>query len=348
MAMQVPTLFDLRPSRPVPCPPARVAPEPGRAVRRGPTLLAVDGDSLGHRSFHGAAAAAAEGDRRGPVHGFLALLAAVCERVGPDGVVVGFDSRAGLVRRRRFAGYKANRPPRDPALSAALAGAEAALREIGVSVVVPDGWEADDVLGSAVAAAGEAGWRCVVATSDRDALALIADATTVLRLRSGSANAVEVDGPALRREMGVEPGQYVEFAALRGDVADNLRGIPGIGPARARALLSAYPTVAAAVADPLGCRSVLGRERGQALLDDCADPSASLFLRNVELMTVRRDLPVDVDACRPSLDARAVTHRLAGRGLSSVAGRLAASLAARPAWAPPPGDADVPPEEWPG
>ncbi|MDP8977992.1 MAG: hypothetical protein M3N17_05375, partial [Actinomycetota bacterium] len=108
--------------------------------------------------------------------------------------------------------------------------------------------------------------------------------------------------------------------------------------------LSAYPTVAAAVADPLGCRSVLGREPGQALLDDCADPGASLFLRNVELMTVRRDLPVDVQACRPSLDARGVTRCLIDRGLSSVAGRLAAALAARPGWAPPPGDADVPPD----
>lgn len=345
VAVHAPTLFELRPSPPPRRPPARAVSGPGPVVRRGPTLLAVDGDSLGHRSFHGAAAAAAEGDGRGPVHGFLALLAALCERVGPDGVLVGFDCRDGLARRRRYSAYKANRPARDPALTVALASAESTLRELGVSVVVSAGWEADDVLGSAAAAAEAAGWRCVVATSDRDALALIGETTTVLRLRSGSANAVEVDRRALRRELGVDPGQYVQFAALRGDAADNLRGIPGIGRARARALLSAYPTVAAAVADPLGCRSVLGREPGQALLDDCADPSASVFLRNVDLMTVRRDVPVDVAACRPSLDARRVTHLLAGRGLSSVAGRLAAALAARPAWAPPPGDADVPPDD---
>lgn len=310
----------------------------GAALPRRPVLLAVDGNSLAHRAFHGYGSAGigdGSGADRGAVYGFFALLAGICDIVGPSALVVGFDCRVSSWRRERWPSYKANRPEKDPALPALLDLVAATLEHLEVGVVRPEGWEADDVLGSAAATAEAGGWDCLLATSDRDAFGLVSERTTVLRLRSGIGNAERVTPDRLRRQVGVAPHQYVEFAALRGDVSDNLPGVRGIGPAKAKALLREFPTVAAAVADPIGCRSVLGRTAGQVLIDDLADPRTSVFLRNVELMTMRRDLPVDLEACRPACPPHTIEERLREWGLQALAGRLALALAVRPE-APPP------------
>lgn len=292
-----------------------------------PTLLAVDGDSLVHRAYHGYG-----DDAR---YGLLALLAGLADLCSWQAVVVGFDERSDPWRRARFPGYKAQRPPKPPDLTALLAAGPGLLSDVGVCVVQEAGHEADDVLGSAATAASARGWCSVLATSDRDAFGLVDEDTTVLRLRSGLRNAVAVTPASLRRSVGVDAAQYVQLAALRGDPSDNLPGLTGIGPSRAAELLAVYPTIEAAAADPLGCRSVLGPELGQALLDDlsCAD---SVVRRNLELMSIRRDLPIDLDVCARRLPSDVIEQRLVAAGLGAVAGRVAAAFGARPATPPLP------------
>lgn len=331
------SLFDTAPpvSGPTasPAPRAQAVPAPS-----GPVLLALDGNSLAHRAFHAYGRIDAfGGEPRGGLYGFVALLCAICDKVGTNAVVVGFDCRDSSERKREHPEYKANRVDKDPGLYDLLDEAPTVLVELGVPVIVPPGWEADDVIGSAAARAEEAGWRCTIATSDRDAFGLISETTTVLRLRNGLDRAVEMTPGVLRREVGVSPQQYVEFAALRGDTSDNLAGIPGIGPSRARALLAAYPTVADAVADPIGCRSVLGKSLGQALIDDLAS-EASVFRRNVALMSIRRDLPVDLQACRSTANPDRIAACLTSWELPGLIGRATAALAPRPELAPPPMD----------
>lgn len=341
------TLFDLD-LTPAPVRARAAAPRPRvvpPATPALPTLLAVDGNSLAHRAFHAyedTDFTDSAGRPRGAVYGFLALLSGICERTAPDAVVVGFDCRRRSDRRDRFPAYKAQRPDKDPALTIQLDDLAWLLERLGVHVVVPEGWEADDVLGSSAAVAEAAGWRCVVATSDRDSFALVSDVTTVLRLGSGLDSAVEVTPARLARSMGVQARQYTEFAALRGDSSDNIPGVPGIGAKRAAALLREYATVADAQADPLGCRSVLGRPVGQALLDDLRDPVTSVFHRNVGLMTLRRDLPVDLDAGRRSVAPEDVERHLLAVELPTLVRRVTVALALRPDLPPPPGDDDVP------
>jgi len=352
------TLFDLDlgPAPPEPAPAAarrlpvtplrRPAVPPAPSAVRAPRLLAVDGNSLAHRAFHAYAdgeLADSQGRPRGAVYGFLALLSGICDRVGPDAVVVGFDCRQSSARRDRYPAYKAQRPDKDPSLTLQLDDLAWLLDRLGALVVRPEGWEADDVLGSAAAAAEAAGWDCVLTTSDRDAYGLLSDRTRLLQLGSGLDRAVEVTAASLTKRVGVGPAQYLEFAALRGDSSDNLPGIPGIGAKRAKALLREYPSVAAAAADPIGCRSVLGRPLGQALLDDLSDPATSVFHRNIELMTIRRDLPVDVDAGRRSVSADDVERYLLAVELPTLVRRVAVALAVRPDLPPPPGDDDAPP-----
>lgn len=307
-------------------------------VRRSRVLLAVDGNALAHRAFHAygvAGIADSSGRDRGAVYGFFALLAGICDRVGQDALVVGFDDRLRSRRRDSWPGYKANRPEKDPALYALLDILGAVLTDLGVHVIQPEAEEADDVLASAAAAAVAVGGRAVVATSDRDAFGLVGEHVEVLWLRSGLANAVEVTPARLQRDHGIRAGQYLDFAALRGDRSDNLPGVDGIGPSRAAGLLAAYPGVDEAVADPLGCRSVLGPKVGQVLLDDVAS-STSVFRRNRALMTLRSDLPVDLAACRRQRSPQQVAAACDEWGLPRLAARLALAVGARPELAAPP------------
>src|SRR5580698_987361 len=115
-------------------------------------LLAVDGNSLVHRSFHAQAASGSRSrDGRGiwAVRGLIGQLVAAVERIGPDAIVVGFDDSSHSRRRDTWPQYKATRVDKLEELVDQLALAIEILREMGVAIVVPAGLEADDVLASA-------------------------------------------------------------------------------------------------------------------------------------------------------------------------------------------------------
>lgn len=153
-----------------------------QGVEESGSVLAIDGNSLVHRSYH---AQARTGQDSWAVRGLLAQLVVAVDRVRPTAVIVGFDDPARSCRRERWPTYKANRGEKLETLVEQLDQAASAMRELGVAVVVPDGYEADDVLASSAASARRAGARTVVMTSDRDAFALIDDTTHVLRIING-------------------------------------------------------------------------------------------------------------------------------------------------------------------
>jgi DNA polymerase-1 len=250
-----------------------------------PVVLAVDGNSLVHRSYH---AHAHTGQPNWAVRGLLTQLVAAVERIRPSLVVVGFDDPDRSRRRERWPAYKANRVDKLDTLVEQLADAAAALRALGVAVCVPDGLEADDVLASACATARRDGARTVVVTSDRDAFALICDDTAVLRIINGGVEAAPLmTADRLVLLLGVRPDQYCDFAALRGDPSDNLPGVRGIGPRTAAALLREFGSAAAAFAD----LDAVAARLGPGVAGRLAAPGAEDAWRlNCELMTMRADV----------------------------------------------------------
>jgi DNA polymerase I len=310
------------------------------AAASKPTLLAVDGNSLVHRAFH-----AYGGTTGGARYGFFALLSVVCDQAPYEGLVVGFDCRARSRRRAQYQAYKAQRPDKDEQLDAALDELPDIAADMGAQVVVAEGWEADDVVASAATTAEASGWRCIVASPDRDVLGLVSADTAVLQIRGGDQPIRRITAADFRRRYRITPGQYVQMAALRGDSSDNLPGITGIGAKKAAALLRAYATVEEAVADPLGCRSVLGPELGQALIDDLA-ADQSVFQRNIALMTLHREIPIPLERCRPSATPEAIMAELRRWRMTGLFARMCAVLGMRPdpGDVPALSDDDAPPE----
>ena len=264
------------------------------------TLLAVDGNSLLHRSYHASARTGwhdAAGRPMWAVRGLLSQLTAAVDRSCADAVVVGFDDPAASVRRERWPSYKAHREAKPASLERQLDLAVEVLRELGVVVVVPEGLEADDVLASAAAWAPTVGARTVLATSDRDSFALIDEHTRMLRILNGGVDASPMlDPDRLVLVTGVRPEQYLDYAALRGDTSDNLPGVPGFGTKTAARLLAALGSAAAAFDDAAGdgerCRAAVG----PALTRTLAGPDArERWEHNCRVMTMVRTAPLGLD-----------------------------------------------------
>ena len=295
------------------------------------TLLAVDGNSLVHRSFHalvGSNLRTRDGRPSWAVKGFLSQLLGAIERVGGcDALIVGFDDHTGSVRKEQWPFYKATRKEKPIELGQQLAGTIEMLRAAGVHVVVPDGLEADDVLASAAAHATSVGWRTVIVTSDRDSFALINDTTSVLRIITGGVQASPILTPErLVLMYGVASSQYREYAAMRGDTSDNLAGIAGVGEKTAAKLLTHFGSVADAFADvDTNNGALVAATLGKAAVGKLAKPeNREAFLRNCEIMTMRTDLDLGLDLTAGSgagmlpLDEATVTTALSGWELNSL------------------------------
>ncbi len=301
-------------------------------------LLAVDGNSLLHRSHHARLASGgtdAWGQPTWGLRGMVSLIAAAASRLTPDALVVGFDCTQDSVRRADYPAYKAGRPPKPDDLRHQLEQAPGMLAEAGIPVVVPPGYEADDVLASSASLARRHGWRCIAVTSDRDAFALIDATTAVLRVIDGG-----IDGSPVLTDRrlptlcGIRAGQYRDFAALRGDPSDNLPGARGIGEKTAARLLAAFDSVDDAYAALDGGRAdeVVAAVGPAAAARLATHESRGNVERNQRLMAMRDDLdlPALPDLHLPVARTRLRTA-LATRGIT-----LTTSLWALTGEAPPP------------
>lgn len=267
-----------------------VAHDPASSGADAPVLLAIDGNSLVHRSFH---AQARTGLPAWAVRGLLMQLVAAVDRIRPTAVIVGFDDPASSVRRDRWPTYKAQRGDKLDSLVEQLAVAVEVMRELGLAVFVPDGLEADDVLASAAGFAGRRGMQTVVVTSDRDAFALIDDTTRVLRIINGGVDASPLmTSDRLELLVGIRPQQYRDFAALRGDPSDNLPGVRGIGPRTAARVLQRFGCARAAFDDLDAVRRDLGPGVATRL---AADGARAAWAFNCEVMAFVADVRMHLD-----------------------------------------------------
>jgi DNA polymerase-1 len=269
-------------------PPIRTADDP---TAREVVVAAVDGDNVFHRAYHAFAPEGAAGPSPmwAPA-GAVELLAKIVARVRPNIVVVGFDDLAESWRAARFDGYKATRPVRDPDVANQRLATMQLLDALGVAVRCLPGAEADDVVASAAASAAARGFSTVVVSSDRDCAAAVSDTTKLLNIAAGVPDA-PLWGPAeLAAEMGAPAHRYRLLAALRGDPADNLDGVPGFGKVIAARVASAM-CADELLANPAAAAELVGDRLAAVLCDHL-----EVVARNLEVMRLVDDLDVDLPA----------------------------------------------------
>ncbi len=309
--------------------------QPDRGERDVGRLLAVDGNSLGHRAWHSVRSERDAGDARPLTTGAVVSMLATAWQHGPyDRLLVGFDHPRNR-RKDAYPEYKAARPPTPAPLTAALVELREHLLACGITVIEHDGAEADDILAAAVDACEARQADCDLLSSDRDLTALVSPTTRLLRPRARFSD-LEIEDPAhVRARYGIEPWQYTELAALRGDPSDGLAGATGIGPKTAARLLRDHGSVA-------GLYAALHDlpPKVEAALREARDRVE----RNLLLMAPLPHLPVDIDALEP-VDLDRAVDVLDGLGLDRSARRL--RRAVLEPWAPPPRWEAPPPPEAP-
>jgi DNA polymerase-1 len=275
-------------------------------VSKGP-LLVVDGDSLAHRAYHALPKTIkrAEGRPSGAIVGFTNMVVRLWEMEQPRAVVVGWDTlEVPTYRHEAFAGYQAGREF-DAALLEQLSMLPEVVVALGFTAAKAPGYEADDFLAAAVAAARKRRWQTVVVTSDRDAFQLASARCTILTPTRGVSELARIGPDEVRERYGVEPEQVPDFIALRGDPSDRLPGAPGVGPKKAADVLREFGSLEAALAT--------GRFSGAA----------------EELRLYRRIATLDASAPLPPLEDQSpswaeASALLSRWGMNQMADRLAA------------------------
>ena len=209
-------------------------------------LLAVDGDSFAHRSYHALPKSIRRRGNKGAgaIVGFANFLLRLYETERPRAVMVAWDTLdVPTYRHRAFAGYQSGRLF-DLELREQLDVLPHFVVACGFVFAKSPGYEADDFLAAAVAYEEQRGGEAIVATGDRDGFQLASQRTTILQpLRAGEM--ARIGSKEVRERYGVEPERVPDFIALRGDPSDKLPGAPGVGPKGAAALLRKYGTLEA-------------------------------------------------------------------------------------------------------
>jgi len=157
----------------------------------------------------------------------------------PDMLVVAMDSKAPPFRREIYPEYKAHRPPMPEDMPKQIDRIEQILDAMAVPVIRLDGFEADDVIGTISKKAAAEGIHTYICSKDKDMLQLLGDHVCTFDMKTGR----RTDLQSMREETGVSPEQFLEVLALQGDTADNVPGVPDVGPKTALAWIREYGSV---------------------------------------------------------------------------------------------------------
>lgn len=183
----------------------------------------------------------ARGQYTNAVHGFTSMLINLIKDQKPTHVAVAFDvSDDTTFRKAEYSEYKGGRNA-TPAEFAGQIGLIARVMEAwGIKTIAMPGYEADDVLATLASQADAAGFEVLLVSGDRDAFQLINDNVFVLYPKQGVSNIPKMDAAAIEEKYFVKPALYSDLAALVGESADNLPGVPGVGPKTAAKWINLY------------------------------------------------------------------------------------------------------------
>lgn len=258
-----------------------------------PTLLLVDAYALLYRAFHALPPLRnALGEPTGAVYGFIKTLRKYIADYQPTHWAIVFDLGAPAARLRQLPTYKAQRPPTPKDLENQLPLLRDWLAASRIPIVEREGEEADDLIATLADHAAARGVCCLIASGDKDFAQLVTDQVRLLKpiAKGKPEEAALMDADAVRARYGVAPQQMADYLALLGDASDNIPGVAGVGPKTASALLQKFGSLENLLRN-------LPKIENPALRDKLG-AHADLLRRNQTLVTLRRDLPLDI-----SLDA---------------------------------------------
>ncbi|MDO5633837.1 MAG: DNA polymerase I [Micrococcus sp.] len=255
-------------------------------------LLVLDGHSMAFRAFYALPAenfATDTGQHTNAVYGFTSMLLTMIRQQAPTHVAVAFDLSGPTFRSQEYDEYKAGRAETPAEFTGEIELIGTVMEALGIPTITMEGYEADDIVATLATQAEAAGWETRVVSGDRDAFQLITEATLVLYPKKGVSDIPPLDAAAIEAKYGVAPAQYPDLAALVGESADNLPGVPGVGPGFAAKWLQKYGSLDAVLEH---ADEITGK-KGEALREHL---DAVRRNRRLNALVTDLELPVELDA----------------------------------------------------
>ena len=204
------------------------------------TLVLIDGSSYLHRAFHALPPlTTSRGEPTGAIYGVVNMVKKMLNDYKPTYVAVIFDAKGKNFRHEMYPQYKATRPPMAEDLQVQIEPLHEIIQAMGLPLLIVDGVEADDVIGTLAYAAVKQGVKVLISTSDKDIAQLVNENITLVNTMT---NAV-LDEQGVFKKFGVTAEQITAYLALVGDPSDNVPGVAGVGPKTAVKWLTEYTTL---------------------------------------------------------------------------------------------------------
>ena len=212
-------------------------------------LVLIDGNSILNRAFYGIMGSkmltTPDGKYTNAVYGFLAIMFKVMDDIKPDYMAVAFDLKAPTARHKMYAGYKATRHAMPEELAEQMPIIKDILKQMNITIIEKEGYEADDILGTLSKRAEKDGMEVTIVSGDRDTFQLASKNIKIRipRTKMGKTETDIFDEDKVIETYGVTPKQMIEVKGLMGDTSDNIPGVPGVGEKTALNLIREYGSI---------------------------------------------------------------------------------------------------------
>ncbi|HHT9887410.1 TPA: DNA polymerase I [Legionella pneumophila] len=205
-----------------------------------PPLILIDGSSYFFRAFHALPPLTnSKGQPTGAIYGVANMIKKIIKDYQPEEIAVVFDAKGKTFRDEWYPEYKAHRPPMPQELSSQFQPLIQLLQAMGLPLLIIDGVEADDVIGTLAKQATEQGIPVVISTGDKDMAQLVNEHVSLINTMSNYS--MDIDG--VKAKFGVTPEQIIDYLTLIGDSVDNIPGVEKCGPKTAVKWLTEYQTL---------------------------------------------------------------------------------------------------------
>jgi DNA polymerase-1 len=252
-------------------------------------LVLIDGSSYFFRAFHALPPLSnSKGQPLGAVYGVVNMVNKLIKDYQPEKLAVVFDAKGKTFRDEMYSDYKANRPPMPEELSCQFQPMIDVLDAMGLPLLIIEGVEADDVIGTLATLASQKGMATLISTGDKDLAQLVDQHTTLINTMSNTT----MDIAGVEEKFGVPPELIIDYLALIGDKSDNVPGVNKVGPKTAVKWLNLYGNLDGVVEN---ATEITGKV-GEYLRDGLEQLSLSK-----KLVTIKTDLelPLTLDELAP-------------------------------------------------
>jgi DNA polymerase I len=203
-------------------------------------LILIDGSSYFFRAFHALPPLTnSKGQPTGAIYGVANMIKKLIKEYQPEELAVVFDAKGKTFRDEWYPEYKAHRPPMPQELSSQFEPLIQLLQAMGLPILIIDGVEADDVIGTLAKHATRQDMAVVISTGDKDMAQLVNEHITLINTMSNS----NMDIEGVKEKFGVSPTQIIDYLTLVGDSVDNVPGVTKCGPKTAVKWLTEYQTL---------------------------------------------------------------------------------------------------------